>query len=307
MDMKYISLFSGIEAASVAWRPLGWDPIAFCEFDKTPSKVLAKNFPNIPNLGDVTKVDWNKYHGTAKIVVGGSPCQAFSIAGARKGLNDLRGQLMLEYLRACAEIDPEWIIWENVPGVLSSNGGRDFATLLNSVSKLWGARGGGGAWRVLDAQYFGVPQRRKRIFFVVNTHDWRRAVNVLYDSASLQGDTCKAGQKAEALRASRLEGRLSGSNKVQCRIDTQSSAPTMSDACPTLLRHNRNDPPYVWGGGYPFRRLTAEECEALQGFPPGWTDCLRYRERIGVLGNSMAVSVMRWLGRRIEITSKGAK
>lgn len=142
--MKYISLFSGIEAASVAWNPLGCEPIAFCEFDKTPSKVLAKNFPNIPNLGDVTKVDWNKYHGTANIVVGGSPCQAFSVAGARKGLNDLRGQLMLEYLRACAEIDPEWIVWENVPGVLSSNGGRDFATLLNCVSKLWGARGGGG-------------------------------------------------------------------------------------------------------------------------------------------------------------------
>lgn len=167
--------------------------------------------------------------------------------------------------------------------------------------------GEGGAWRVLDAQYFGVPQRRKRIFLVINTHDWRRAVNVLYDSASLQGDTCKAGQKAEVLRASRLERRLSGSNKVQCRIDTQAYAPTMCDACPTLLRHNRNDPPYVWGGGYPFRRLTAEECEALQGFPPGWTDCLRYRERIGVLGNSMAVPVMRWLGRRIETISKGAK
>lgn len=142
--MKYISLFSGIEAASVAWKPLGWEPIAFCEFDKTPSKVLAKNFPNVPNLGDVTKVDWNQYYGATNIVVGGSPCQAFSVAGARKGLNDLRGQLMLEYLRACAEIDPEWIIWENVPGVLSSNGGRDFATLLNFVSKLWGARGGGG-------------------------------------------------------------------------------------------------------------------------------------------------------------------
>lgn len=196
--MKYISLFSGIEAASVAWKPLGWEPIAFCEFDKTPSKVLAKNFPDIPNLGDVTKVDWHKYHGTANIVVGGSPCQAFSIAGARKGLNDLRGQLMLEYLRACAEIDPEWIIWENVPGVLSANGGRDFATLLNFVSKLWGARGGGGAWRVLDAQYFGVPQRRKRIFLVINAHDWRRAVNVLYDSASLQGDTCKAGTKGRS-------------------------------------------------------------------------------------------------------------
>lgn len=160
---------------------------------------------------------------------------------------------------------------------------------------------------MLDAQYFGVPQRRRRIFFVINTHDWRRAVNVLYDSASLQRDTCKAGQKAEALRASRLETRLSASNKVQCRIDTQTSAPTMSDACPTLLRHNRTDPPYVWGGGYPFRRLTAEECEALQGFPTGWTDCLRYRERIGVLGNSMAVPVMRWLGRRIETISKGAK
>ena len=113
--MKYISLFSGIEAATVAWQPLGWEPIAYAEVEPFPKAVLKQHYPNVPDLGDMTKVDWKQYHHAADVVVGGSPCQAFSIAGLRKALDDPRGQLMLEYLRACAEIDPEWIVWENVP------------------------------------------------------------------------------------------------------------------------------------------------------------------------------------------------
>ena len=184
--MRYISLFSGIEAASVAWEGLGWDPVAFAEIEPFPSAVLAERYPDVPNLGDVTRVDWSEYRGKADIVVGGSPCQSFSIAGLRKGLADPRGNLMLEFLRACEQVEPEWILWENVPGVLSSNGGRDFQTLLEAVAEIWPR--GGCAWRVLDAQFFGVAQRRRRVFLVVNTRDWSRAAAVLFDAEGVLGD-----------------------------------------------------------------------------------------------------------------------
>ena len=160
--MRYISVFSGIEAASAAWEPLGWEPVAFAEIDEFPSAVLRARYPNVPNLGDITKVDWRPYRGAADIVVGGSPCQAFSIAGKRQGLMDARGQLMLEYVRAVAEIEPEWFLWENVPGVLSQDKGRAFGTLLREMDEL----GYGMAWRILDAQFFGVAQRRRRVFLV---------------------------------------------------------------------------------------------------------------------------------------------
>lgn len=140
--IRYISLFSGIEAATVAWQPLGWEPIAYAEIEPFPKAVLKHHYPNVPDLGDVTKVDWKQYHHAADVVVGGSPCQAFSVAGLRKALDDPRGQLMLEYLRACAEIDPEWIVWENVPGVLSAEHGRAFQSLLEAVAELWPDGGG---------------------------------------------------------------------------------------------------------------------------------------------------------------------
>lgn len=142
--MKYISLFSGIESATVAWQTLGWEPVAYAEIEPFPKAVLKHHYPNVPDLGDMTKVNWKEYHHAADVVVGGSPCQAFSIAGLRKALDDPRGQLMLEYLRACAEIDPEWIVWENVPGVLSAEHGRAFQSLLEAVadSGLMGGRHG---------------------------------------------------------------------------------------------------------------------------------------------------------------------
>lgn len=124
-------------------------------------------------------------------------CQAFSIAGLRKALDDPRGQLMLEYLRACHEIDPEWIVWENVPGVLFADKGRAFGSLLAGVAELW--PDGGAAWRVLDAQFYGVAQRRRRVFLVVNTRDWRRAAPVLFERESLQWDYPSSREARKAL------------------------------------------------------------------------------------------------------------
>ena len=195
--MRYISLFSGIEAASVAWEPLGFEPVAFAEVEPFPSAVLAARWPDVPNLGDVTKVDWKEWNGAADVVIGGSPCQSYSIAGLRKGLADPRGNLMLEFLRACFEVDPEWVVWENVPGVLSSNGGRDFQALLESVADLWPR--GGGCWRVLDAQFFGVAQRRRRVFLVVNARDWRRALAVLQEPGGVLWDSTPGREKRKEL------------------------------------------------------------------------------------------------------------
>lgn len=197
--MRYLSVFSGIEAASVAWEPLGWEPVAFSEVDDFPSAVLAERFPNVPNLGDITKVDWSDYREAVDVVVGGSPCQSFSIAGSRTGLDGASG-LMWEYVRCVRDVRPEWFVWENVPGALSSTHGEDFGCLLRSMDEL----GYGLAWRVLDAQFFGVAQRRRRVFLVGHLGD-RRAADVLFEQEGLRWDSPSSREKREAL-ASDAEG-----------------------------------------------------------------------------------------------------
>jgi DNA (cytosine-5)-methyltransferase 1 len=180
--MKYGSVCSGVEAATVAWHGLGWEPQWFSEIDKFPSAVLAHHYPNVPNLGDMSKFkEWND--DPIDLLVGGTPCQSFSVAGLRKGLDDPRGNLMLTYVAIAARYKPRWLVWENVPGVLSSNRGRDFGTLLAALGKI----GYGFAYRVLDAQYFGVAQRRRRVFVVGYLGDWRRAAAVLFERESMSG------------------------------------------------------------------------------------------------------------------------
>jgi DNA (cytosine-5)-methyltransferase 1 len=182
--MRFLSVCSGIEAASVAWQPLGWTPVAFSEVDRFPSAVLAHHYPNTPNVGDMTKIATGEVDvGPFDLLVGGTPCQSFSVAGLRKGLADLRGNLAIAYLEIARRYRPKWLVWENVPGVLSSNGGRDFGSILGGMGEL----GYGFAYRVLDAQYFGLAQRRRRVFVVGCLGDWRRAAAVLFERHSLQG------------------------------------------------------------------------------------------------------------------------
>ena len=199
--MKYVSLFSGIEAASVAWEPLGFEPVAFSEVDPFCNQVLAARFPHVPNLGDIKQVDWRPYHGDIDIVVGGSPCQAFSVAGKRAGLLDERGALMLEYVRAVREIKPTWCLWENVPGVLSQDGGRAFATLQGELEDC----GYTLAWRVLDAQFFGVAQRRRRVFLVGHARA-ECAAAVLFEPKSLLGNSTTSRKARERLTATAQTG-----------------------------------------------------------------------------------------------------
>lgn len=132
--MKYGSMFSGIEAASVAWHPLGWEPAWFAEIEKFPRAVLKHHYPEVPNLGDVEKVEWNAVE-PVDLIVFGSPCQSFSVAGKRLGLDDPRGNLALYALSVVARIRPRWFVFENVPGLLSSDGGRDFGAFLGAVGE----------------------------------------------------------------------------------------------------------------------------------------------------------------------------
>lgn len=191
--MKYVSIFSGIEAATVAWHPLGWEPLAFSEIDPFPSTVLQHHYPDIPNLGDITKIDWRPYVGAADIVVGGSPCQSFSVAGKREGLAGASG-LMFEYIRAVRELRPRWFVWENVPGAFSSERGGAYRQLLSEMDAL----GYGLAWRVLDAQFFGVAQRRERVF-LVGSLGTMRCAEVLFERESLSWDHQSSRQKRQAL------------------------------------------------------------------------------------------------------------
>ena len=194
--MRYISVFSGIEAASVAFQPLGMEPVAFAEVDAHASAVLAAHYPDIPNLGDVTKVDWEEYRGKADLVVGGSPCQSFSIAGKREGLKGESG-LMYEFIRCVREVRPRWFLWENVPGALSSEHGAAFGHLLHEMA----AGGGYGcAWRVLDAQFFGVAQRRRRLFLVGRAgNGFREACQVLFEPDCMPGNSASSRAKREEL------------------------------------------------------------------------------------------------------------
>ena len=209
--MKYISTFSGIEAASVAWHPLGFEPVVFADFDEFPSAVLAHHFPEIPNLGDVTKVNWNEYEKKAELVVGGSPCQSFSVAGQRLGMDDPRGNLALHFLGIVRSIQPRWFLFENVPGLLSSDGGRDFATFIGEVAKC----GYGFAYRVLDAQHFGVAQRRRRVFVVGYLGDWRNPAKVLFEQESLRGNTQKGKKERQGITENSCNGFKTSSEKLE--------------------------------------------------------------------------------------------
>jgi len=192
MPLKYLSICSGIEAATVAWHGFGWEPIAFSEIDKFPSAVLTAHYPDVPNLGDMTAyTEWpEEMLGEVDILVGGTPCQAFSVAGKRESLGDDRGNLSLVFCNLYHRINeirrangrpPAIVVWENVPGVLSTKDNA-FGCFISGIMGLdeaiepekgkWHKAGffSGEAfrvgYRVLDAQYFGVAQRRRRVFLV---------------------------------------------------------------------------------------------------------------------------------------------
>jgi DNA (cytosine-5)-methyltransferase 1 len=311
--MKYGSVCSGIEAASVAWHNLGWEPQWFSEIEQFPSEVLKHRFPAVPNLGDMTNINQNPIADERPIdlLVGGTPCQSFSVAGLRKGLADPRGNLMLTFLSIADKFRPKWVVWENVPGVLSSNGGRDFGTFLGALGEL----GYGFAYRVLDAQYFGVAQRRRRVFVVGYLGDWRVAAAVLFESESLQGNTKPSRKKRKEVVsdaqgsvgdagdsqpiAFKVRGGCEGGGKgylgqeeqaftISTMQDQQIAQPmavdtynqTISEHTSQTIGSSASDVNHYGAvlHSMAIRRLTPKECERLQGFPDDWTK-IPYRNK----------------------------
>ncbi|WP_254224021.1 DNA cytosine methyltransferase, partial [Burkholderia multivorans] len=193
--------------------PLGWRTAFVSEIEPFPCAVLAHHYPSVPNLGDMTNFkEWPD--AAIDLLVGGTPCQSFSVAGLRKGLADPRGNLMLTYLAIAKRYAPRWLVWENVPGVLSSNGGRDFGTFLGGLAEL----GYGFAYRVLDAQFFGVAQRRRRVFVVGHLGDWRRAAAVLFERESLLGHPAPSRETRQGI-APTLSARTRGGGGLGTDFD----------------------------------------------------------------------------------------
>lgn len=313
--MRYVSTFSGIEAASVAWEPLGWQPIAFSENDPFPSAVLKYRYPSIPNLGDITRIDWNeiaRIHDT-DLLVGGSPCQSFSIAGSRTGLSGSSG-LMWEYVRAVKELRPRWILWENVPGALSSTHGEDFRCLLQALDYIGYAL----AWRVLDAEFFGLAQRRRRLFLVGSLDPDHDPADALFSHVDL-GDSMKPYlPNNDGISKATGHSTDTGVRVLDFSQNASRFRYAKTGVCQTLTSHagtgGNNVPMILSGRPSVIRKLTPIECERLQGFPDGWTDVPYHNRthaidsaRYKALGNSMAVPVMTWIGRAIEETDNGMK
>ncbi|MFA6931914.1 MAG: DNA cytosine methyltransferase, partial [Lentisphaeria bacterium] len=260
--MRYASVCSGVDAATLAWMPLDWKPVFYSEIEPFPCAVLKHHYPETPNLGDMTKINGKDYHGKVDLLVGGTPCQSYSVAGLRKGLADPRGQLSLVFTRLAYEMGVQWTVWENVPGVLSQDNGGAFSAILSSLAGCvittpregWSSTGFirnfrrdrfGLAWRVLDAQYVrvdgfrhAVPQRRLRLFVVGYFGDWRRAAAVLFEPQMLLGDTAPerktreevAGGFNESITGADNEG---GRNTV-CLSSGNSNMGIMENVCPVI-------------------------------------------------------------------------
>lgn len=336
--MRFLSLFSGIEAASVAWSPLGWECAGVSEIDNYACQLLAQRFPSVPNLGDIrniTSEDLNEI-GSIDIVIGGSPCQSFSATGKRKGLQDPRGSLMFQYIRIIGEVRPKWIIWENVQGALSSERGRAFGTLLRCLAKFGYSLG----WRVLDARRFGVPQSRKRVFLVGSLGGSKDVYSVLFgenvsrwnDSQNTKQEKSRSDNSPSNRNRERQRSTFSmvingdghprrqgGDGSIACcllatRGNTMRNWIVHPHPTETIKRKEDLglfsqfvDVPRIEC----VRRLSSIEMERLQGFPDNWTDIewkgkgsKDIRRQFG-LGNSMAVPVVRWIGNGIARVSDG--
>jgi len=295
--MRYGSVCSGIEAATMAWHHMGWEPAFFSEIEEFPRQVLAHHYPDTPCHGDFTTIKDDDY-GSIELLVGGTPCQSFSIAGLRGGMADERGNLALEYLKLAQRKRPKWVVWENVPGVLSSNGGRDFGAFLGGLVEC----GYGWAYRICDAQYWGVAQRRRRVFVVGYLGDWRRAAAVLFERESLSGNPPPS-------REARKEATTPAGERIAAFDKQRLGQYGNGEVSSTLAARDYKDATDLVAEELSVRRLTPTEAERLQGFPDCFTQ-IPYRNkpadkcpdgpRYKALGNSFAVPVVRWIGERIQ-------
>ena len=328
-NMIIASVCSGVGGAELAFQGLAHCAWA-SETEAFPRAVLRHRFPNLTIHGDFRDIETSE---PVDVLVGGTPCQSFSVAGLRRGMEDERGNLALEYLRLVDRLRPTWVVWENVPGVLSSNDGWDFGAFVGGLAEC----GYGWAYRCLDAQHFGLAQRRQRVFVVGCAGDWRRAAAVLFEPASLRGHPAprrEAGERtaptlagcsngggangpgrdadtADSLVAPTLPARTTAGGGLGTDFDCDGGLIAFDARQSDAMRSSSEGPRLLQSALHPVqgrslvRRLTPLEAERLQGFPDNWTlipwrggmasDGPRYR----AIGNAFAVPVVRWIARRI--------
>jgi DNA (cytosine-5)-methyltransferase 1 len=336
--VRFGSVCSGIEAASVAWGPLGWKAAWLSEIEPFPSTVLAHHYPDVPNLGDMTLLPERILSGEVEapdVFCGGTPCQAFSVAGLRNSLDDARGNLSLVFceianaideVRSVRGLDQSIVFWENVPGVLSTKDnafGCFLAGLAGEDNPLepprekWTNAGyvlgpkRAVAWRVLDAQYFGVAQRRKRVFVVASARADFDPAAVLFEFDGVRRDTAPSREAGERIAPCVTNGppfSRTGNERVEAEAMVVAARMvafgeySVDGTASAMKARDYKDATDLVAGALAVRRLTPTECERLQGFPDNYTniknncpDAPRYK----VLGNSWAVPNVRWIGERI--------
>lgn len=286
--MNLGSLFTGIGGFDFAASQVGIEVSWQCEIDKQANRILNKHWPRILRYGDIRAIDFLSLQ-SVDILTGGFPCQDLSLIGNRAGLHGERSVLFFEFARILDELRPRWFILENVPGLLSSNHGYDFLTVLHTLEKC----GYSIAWRILDAQYFGVPQRRRRVFIIGHFGSKSEYVaKVLFERKSMSGNhsTCR-------------QSRTVSPTLLASGAGTSHTA-GFSGAEDYLVIQNLPNSLDVG-----VRRFTPLECERLQGFPDNWTkwddkgktlsDSARYR----LIGNAVAIPVVKWILDRIVVYS----
>ena len=336
--MRYGSVCSGIEAATVAWWPLGWRCAFVSETEPFASEVLKLRLPGVPNLGDFTKIEKGGYDGDIDLLVGGTPCQSFSTGGKRGGIADPCGNLAIEFVRLAERTDARWVVWENVPAVLAINGGRDFAAFLAELVGWdvevpdggWGNAGivtnapgrFGVSWRVLDARYTrvsafprAVPQRRRRVILVGCRDRWQSAAEALLGGELCGGDACpsrEVGVRASGNAGTSASGECFPIDMMNIEGRTKCLKTKCYDEAGTAMYTLRSSHVNAVCTPFQLRRLLPVESERLMGFPDGWTDIPWKGKahapdgfRHKVCGNSMCVNVMRWIGERISAVAAG--
>lgn len=309
--MKYFSVCSGMEAATVAWEPLGWECEGLCDFASFPQKVLKHLYPDVPFYSNMLNLlEDEKFKKTNfDVFVGGTPCQAFSSAGLGKGMDDERSQLAIKYGSILDAKSPKYNIWENVDGVFDKKHKEGLCDIISSFTGVDFRpdninRGGGIvqgtkrsiAYRVFDSQYFGVPQRRKRVYIVgYRGTDWRVPAAILFDKGCFEVPK----EKNNISRNDRAKSVL-GQIRIAGTV-TKSYSQTLTDGFGKESTSN------YWVDKKGIRKFTEKELLRLQGFPDDYLDFEidgkkpSYSNVKGIVGNSMTVNVMRWIGERIQI------
>ena len=325
--LTFGSLFTGVGGFDLGFERAGMKCAWQCEIDSHARKVLDRHWAEVRKFEDVRNITGNDAE-SVDVIAGGFPCQDVSVVGKRAGFAGERSGLWFEFARVISELKPRWVVIENVPGLLSSNQGRDFEAVLSALVEF----GYGVSWRILDAQFFGVPQRRRRVFIVGSLGDGR-AAEILFERRCLRGDIAPGGKEGSGYSGT-VANCITAREGQRLNETIETLIPVMVengykqifefDKTPTM---KADKPPIVWdfhrgevrlqekgaaptltshygtgGNNTAFvnvRRLTPVECCRLQGFPDDWNDNVSDTQRYKQMGNAVCVNVAEWIGKRI--------